>query len=44
MRAACSCSDGYCRRDREVADGELHVEWVGRVERMSTEESNTLYV
>jgi hypothetical protein len=29
MRAACSCSDGYGRRDREVADGELHIELVG---------------
>jgi hypothetical protein len=45
MRAACRCSDGYCRCDCEVADGELHVELVDRVvERMRTEERNTLYV
>ena len=44
MRAACSRSNGYGGNDREVADGELHVEVVDRVEQMSAEERNTLYV
>jgi hypothetical protein len=44
MRAACSRSDEYGRRDREVADTELHVKLVEWVERMRTEERNTLYV
>jgi hypothetical protein len=45
MSAACSCSNGNCRRDREVADVELHVELAELVERMRTEvRRDTLYV